>query len=614
MDINRGGRLLTRPSSDEAGFDLRFFKRFWKICRLLFPSFWSSSVWLTFFLLLLSLLEQVVIYFIGLVPSKYYKIFLDSDEDAFRKHLLYSVGLILAEAFILSTKSYVGSLLYITWRGSVCSALHKEYFKDILYYKLNVVEKTIDNPDQRITQDVDRMCSTFSLILVPIIITPFTTGYYFYQCWNVTSYLGPVSALLFFVVFTIINKILMSPVVKYFYLQQKREGDFRFHHMQIRTNSESAAFYRAGEVEKLKANQKLRNLLKAQGRLIRWEYALNYFINTADYLGSILSYIAISFPIFSGKYKNLEPSDLSALISQNGFYSIYLINCFTKLIDQSIQVTDVAGAAHRIGQLFEELGRLKDEQSEEHHYMHRSINSLRNNGVDVNPLSPNGTTAFTVNDLTYGLPKSCKVLCKNLTFQLSSGVNVLVTGDSGCGKTSLLRVLSGLWKSSSGDMSINVRLGPLGMLYLPQKPYFTDGTLREQITYPLQVSETVPEDNKVHQYLKLVDLTGLLERLGGLDVETDWNWYDEMSPGEMQRLSFVRLFFHRPPFAILDEATSQVSQDMEALLYRTCSELGITFMSIGHRSTVRPYHDMELRLEGNGSWSLSPLQVSSINR
>ncbi|KAK3802731.1 hypothetical protein RRG08_001993 [Elysia crispata] len=601
-----GGFLRANPASDEARFDLRFFKRFWRICGILFPSFNSPSVWLTIFLVLLCLLEQVVIYYVGLVPSKYSKIFLDKDKSQFFKHTLYAVGLILAEVFILSTKTYVGSVLYITWRGNLCRVLHDIYFKDILYYQLNVVDKSIDNPDQRMTQDVDRMCNTFSQVLVPIAILPFTTGYYILKCWGVTSYLGPVSNLIFFTVFTVFNKLLMSPVVKHFYKQEQREGDFRYNHMQIRMNSESAAFYRSGAVEKEKANKKLHNLLATQGKLIRREYALNFCVNAADYLGSILSYVAIAVPIFAGRYDHLSPGDLAMLIGQNGFYSIYLINCFTKLIDQSIQMTDVVGTAHRIGQLFEVLGRLNDEQSEDYRFLFGSDERPR-----TQPLQPNGrTVAFSVNDVTYGLPKSSRLLCKNLSFQLTSGTSVLVTGDSGCGKTSLLRVLSGLWPHASGNVNKNMELGPSGLLYLPQKPYFTDGTLREQVIYPLQDSEVVPDDEKIIHFLKLVGLERLLDRLGGIDAQTDWNWYDEMSPGEMQRLSFVRLFFHNPPFAILDEATSQVSEELEQLLYETCLQLGITVMSVGHRSTVRTYHSMELHLEKTGSWSLTPITSS----
>ncbi|CAG5116572.1 unnamed protein product, partial [Candidula unifasciata] len=464
-----------------AKFGILFFKRFWKLCGFLFPSWRSASVWLTLFLLLLCLLEQVVTYFIGLVPSKFYKIFTDNDESGFTSHVAYSISLIIGKAFLLSLKFFVASFLYITWRRSICYAIHNQYFSDILYYRLNVTDKTIDNPDQRITQDVDRLCRTFSLVLVPVIITPFTICYYIYKCWTVTSYLGPVSTVTFFIIFTVINKLLMSPVAKYVYLQEKMEGNFRFQHMQIRVNAESAAFYQAENTEKLKANQKLEKLLSTQGRLIAWQFALNNCINLADYFGGILSYIAISFPIFSGKYASLSPGDLTALISQYGFYSIYLVNCFTTLIDQSAQMTDVIGTAHRIGQLFEELERLKDEHGQLENCTNSSSETecLINGDVDHRSIEVK-SAAFDVHNLTYGQPKSCHILCKNLTFQLSSGINVLVTGDSGCGKTALLRILSGLWKPVSGVINKNVNLGPTGVFYLPQKPYLTDGTLREQ--------------------------------------------------------------------------------------------------------------------------------------
>ncbi|BFZ07074.1 hypothetical protein BsWGS_10113 [Bradybaena similaris] len=606
MEVNASSPR-TRPTADEAKFGIQFFKRFWKLCRFMFPSCCCPSIWLTLFLLLLCFLEQVVIYFIGLVPSKFYKIFLDKDEPGFKSHAAYSIGLIVAEAFLLSLKSYVASFLYITWRKSICSAIHNQYFSDILYYRLNVTDKTIDNPDQRITQDVDGMCKTFSLVLVPIIITPFKTCYYIYKCWTVTSYLGPVSTIVFFIIFTVINKLLMSPVSRYVYLQEKMEGNFRFQHMQIRVNAESAAFYQAEDIEKLKANQKLDKLLSTQRRLIAWQFPLNSCINVADYFGSILSYIAISFPIFSGKYDGLSPGDLSSLISQNGFYAIYLVNCFTTLIDQSAQVTNVIGTTHRIGQLFEELERLKGDELEKCVTSTPETECLINARGDYRSLEANDAAAFEVQKLTYGQPKSCNILCKNLTFQLTSGTNILVTGDSGCGKTSLLRILSGLWKPVSGIISQNVHLGPTGMFYLPQKPYFTDGTLREQIVYPLQVCDVASDDHKIEDYLKIVRLTHLLNRLGGLDAETDWNWYDQLSPGEMQRLSFVRLFFHQSPYAILDEATSQVSEEMEQQLYKTCFDLKITILSIGHRSTIRPYHEMELRILSDGQWSLSPI-------
>ncbi len=102
-------------------------------------------------------------------------------------------------------------------------------------------------------------------------------------------------------------------------------------------------------------------------------------------------------------------------------------------------------------------------------------------------------------------------------------------------------------------------------------------------------------------------MDGLLERIGGLDKAVDWNWYDVLSPGEMQRLSFIRLLYHRPTLAFLDEATSALDAEMEGLLYSAAVELNVTLVSVGHRASLRAFHQSLLYVKGDGSWTLEPL-------
>ncbi|XP_055957080.1 lysosomal cobalamin transporter ABCD4 [Patella vulgata] len=272
---------------------------------------------------------------------------------------------------------------------------------------------------------------------------------------------------------------------------------------------------------------------------------------------------------------------------------------------------------YRIGQLLETLGTLQDQQNEHYGFVQtvgedQVIPPAEEELIDASDLQ-SGTAAFRVDHLTYGPPKSSVILCRNLSFQLECGVNILVTGDSGCGKSSLLRVINRLWTSVTGHIDSFLPAEAKSILYLPQKPYFTNGSLREQIMFPLTDENFVPGDDKMYDYLDKVGLKGVVERTGGLDAGQDWNWYNELSPGEMQRLSFVRLYYHKPPFAILDEATCQVNHDMEDTLYTFCAELNIIVLSVGHRSSVRKYHDLELRLDGVGGWSLTPITDDVIN-
>ncbi|XP_048163690.1 lysosomal cobalamin transporter ABCD4 isoform X13 [Corvus hawaiiensis] len=458
-----------------------------------------------------------------------------------------------------------------------------------------------------------------------------------------TGWLGPVSIFGYFVIGTMVNKVLMSPIVSKLVQQEKLEGDFRFKHMQIRVNAEPAAFYRAGRVEHMRTDRRLQSLLKTQRELIGKELWLYIGINTFDYLGSILSYVVIAIPIFSGVYGDLSPTELSALVSKNAFVSIYLIGCFSQLIDLSSTVTDVAGYTHRIGELQEtllSLGRKKNGNYSEARTSWDLDSS--HSGEDPAPRD----TAFLLERVTLSVPSSGKLLIKDLSLKISQGNSVMIVGNTGTGKTSLLRVLGGLWESTQGSIRMLTCFGPRGVVFLPQRPFFTDGSLREQVIYPLK--EIYPlsgsaDDERIVQFLELAGLTDLLARAGGLDEQVDWNWYDILSPGEMQRLSFARLFYLQPKYAdtlgelqlicemflgdaalayrrclvargfvglmtflsVLDEATSALTEEVEHELYRLCLQLGMTLISVGHRPSLEKFHSWILKLHGEGRWELT---------
>ncbi|KAB1277858.1 ATP-binding cassette sub-family D member 4 [Camelus dromedarius] len=478
--------------------------------------------------------------------------------------------------------------------------------------------------DQRISQDVERFCRQLSSMASKLIISPFTLIYYTYQCFQSTGWLGPVSIFGYFILGTMMNKMLMGPIVAKLMQQEKLEGDFRFKHMQIRVNAEPAAFFRAGHVEHMRTDRRLQRLLQTQRELISKELWLYIGINMFDYLGGILSYVVIAIPIFSGVYGDLSPTELSSLVSKNAFVCLYLTNCFTRLIDLSTTLSDVAGYTHRIGELQETLLDMSLKSKDDDILDESEWNLDRGPGW---PEAEPTDTAFLLERVCISAPSSNKPLIKDLSLKISEGQSLLITGNTGTGKTSLLRVLGGLWASTRGSVQILTDFGPHGVLFLPQKPFFTDGTLREQVSpgptpptplgllvviYPLK--EIYPDsgstdDERIMRFLELAGLSSLVARTEGLDQQVDWNWYDVLSPGEMQRLSFARLFYLQPKYAVLDEATSALTEEVESELYRVGQQLGMTFVSVGHRRSLEKFHSLVLKLCGEGRWELTRIKM-----
>ncbi|XP_055292666.1 lysosomal cobalamin transporter ABCD4 isoform X2 [Moschus berezovskii] len=560
-------------------------------------------------LLCVALLEQLVIYRVGLIPSQYFGVLGNKDLNGFKTLTFLSVVLIVLNSVLKSFDQFTCNLLYVSWRKDLTEHLHRLYFRGRVYYTLNVLRDDVDNPDQRISQDVERFCRQLSSMASKLIISPFTLVYYTYQCFRSTGWLGPMSIFGYFILGTVVNRVLMGPIVAKLVQQEKLEGDFRFKHMQIRVNAEPAAFFRAGHVEHMRTDRRLQRLLQTQRELMSKELWLYIGINMFDYLGSILSYVVIAIPIFSGVYGDLSPAELSSLVSKNAFVCMYLISCFSQLIDLSTTLSDVAGYTHRIGELQETLLDMTPKSQDGEFLDESQWDLARGPG---GPATEPSDTAFLLERVCICAPSSHKPLINDLSLKISEGQSLLITGNTGTGKTSLLRVLGGLWASARGSVQMLVDFGPHGVLFLPQKPFFTDGTLREQVIYPLK--EIYPDsgsadDERIMRFLELAGLSSLVARTEGLDQQVDWNWYDVLSPGEMQRLSFARLFYLQPKYAVLDEATSALTEEVESELYRIGQQLGMTFISVGHRRSLEKFHSLVLRLCGDGRWELTRIKV-----
>eukprot|EP01100_Stratorugosa_tubuloviscum_P000005 TRINITY_DN0_c1_g1_i3.p1 TRINITY_DN0_c1_g1~~TRINITY_DN0_c1_g1_i3.p1 ORF type:complete len:725 (-),score=331.19 TRINITY_DN0_c1_g1_i3:237-2411(-) len=208
-----------------------------------------------------------------------------------------------------------------------------------------------------------------------------------------------------------------------------------------------------------------------------------------------------------------------------------------------------------------------------------------------------------------------RLLVKELNIKVSQGQHVMVTGPNGAGKSSLFRIIGELWPLHSG---ILVKPPIEDILFVPQKPYLVLGTLRDQIIYPhsrLQMQARGITDEDLCKLLTVVDPAGIILSNWQLDDEKDW--FLAFSGGQKQRVAMARLFYHRPHYAILDECTSAVSDEVEDTIYETCAELGVTLFTVSHRYYLRKYHNYLLKFEGReGKWEWSevPIQERRVNK
>ena len=197
---------------------------------------------------------------------------------------------------------------------------------------------------------------------------------------------------------------------------------------------------------------------------------------------------------------------------------------------------------------------------------------------------------------------------KELSFKVESGMNCLITGPNGCGKSSLFRILGDLWPLFGGKVT---KPATEHLFYVPQKPYLALGTLRDQVIYPRskrQAEAAGYSDADLLKLLKIVHLEYLVTREEqGWDMVADWS--DVLSGGEKQRVAMARLFFHKPQFAILDECTSAVSVDVEGIMYTYAKQVGITLFTVSHRQSLWKYHEWLLRFDGEGGFSFGKLNL-----
>jgi putative ATP-binding cassette transporter len=472
------------------------------------------------------------------------------------------------------------------WRRWLTSRFLDGYLKGRKYYELGS-DPEIDNPDQRISEDINTFTGrsvNFALIFLgsAMQLVAFST-----VLWSISHVLVGVLAV-YAVTGTVLALFVFgTPLIHLNFWQLRREADFRFSLMRLRENAESIAFYRGEAQERAHIDTKFDKVIHNFAKLIRKQRALNFFQRTFSQLTLVLPGVILANDVLSG---HLE---VGRAIQAAGAFTAVL-SAVGVIVDNFESLSRfVAG----IGRL-QALSKLvlpapeSDKAAAKKAAKAGAAAPAQDPRIAMRPGEHLALEALTVHP-----PQSDRVLIKELNLALKPGDALLITGDSGCGKSSLLRAIAGLWHTGSGT----IQHPPLeNFFFLPQQPYLQTGTLRSQLIYPS--TKSTLSDEQLLAILEQVHLPRLVERVGGLDAVQDWEKL--LSVGEQQRLAFGRVLVHGPSIVILDEATSALDSGNEASLYGHLRDSGTTLISIAHRAAVLRHHTHVLRLTGDGGWEV----------
>ncbi|XP_054275529.1 ATP-binding cassette sub-family D member 3 [Macrosteles quadrilineatus] len=504
--------------------------------------------------------------------------------------------------------------LKLRLRTRLTHHLYGEYLKGFTYYKMANLDTRIANADQLLTTDVEKFCDMFADLYSNICKPTLDIVIY---VWQLTASLGgttPSVMIGYLLVAGSFLTWLRRPAGRMTVTEQKLEGEFRFINSRLIANSEEIAFYNGNNREKLTvlaAFQKLTNHLR---KFLEFKALMGTIDNiVAKYFATIIGFVAVSLPFLStsGWLASSSKDQRFKQYYSSGRMLVKLAEAIGRLVLAGREMTQLAGFTARVTEL---MGVLSDINAG--HYQRTMVDN-KSNALEPAvsqpklPLIPGkGRILYQDNIIKFDkvplVTPNGDILVEELSFQVRSGMNVLVCGPNGCGKSSLFRILGELWPLFGGT----VTKPPRGKLfYIPQRPYMTLGTLRDQVIYPHTREEMLRRgktDAQLEAHLDRVQLAYLLQRDKGWDTIADW--IDVLSGGEKQRIAMARLFYHQPQFAILDECTSAVSVDVEGSMYQYCREVGITLFTVSHRRSLWKHHEYYLQMDGRGSFDFKPIE------
>ena len=487
-------------------------------------------------------------------------------------------GIIAFSLIVVAVYSlYLRQILHIKWRRWLTDRFLRDWLGNQSYYRMQLNQATTDNPDQRISDDLDRFATITLALSLGLLSSCVTLASFITILWTLSGALRiPLgagmaitipgymvfAALIYAVGGTLLTRWIGHPLIQLNFDQQRYEADFRFSMVRLRENAENVAFY-GGEGREFDTFQgRFARIVANWWGIIKRRKKLTWFTTGYSQLAIIFPFVVAAPRYFDKTIQLGGLMQISSAFNQVQDALSFIISSYTEIAEYQSVVQRLSGFRARMDDIVAE--RQSPQPIEIEH---------EGTGVEVDMLDLN-------------LPNG-ELLRSDISLAASPGEALLITGASGLGKSTLLRAISGLWPFGRG----RIRVGDGRSLFLPQRPYLPLGTLADALAYPRSAAEQ--PRGRLADALRAVGLPELVDRLG-----EEANWAQRLSIGEQQRLAFARVLLARPQIVFLDEATSALDEAAEISLYRLLREAPWqpTIVSVGHHGNLRRFHDVVVDL------------------
>jgi putative ATP-binding cassette transporter len=502
---------------------------------------------------------------------EFYNTFESKDQAEFFRQL--GTFTLLAVVYIVNAvyRVYFQQMLMIEWRTWMTERYLADWLKDRAYYRLQLLDKGTDNPDQRIADDLNAFVDltlTLALGLLSAVVTLVSFVGILWAISGAATFFGIEIpgymvwvALVYAIAGTWLTHLIGKPLVAINFNMQRVEADFRFSLVRLRENAEGVALYKgeAGEYENFRG--RFASVISVWWTKMLKQKQLGWFQSFYGQVAIIFPFVVASPRFFAGTMPLGGIFQIASAFGQVQGALSWFINAYGSFANWKATVDRLTGFTEALARAREEADRLDGDRME------------------------GEPAVLSMEGLALSLPQG-RPLLASTTLKLKQGESVLVTGPSGAGKSTLFRAIAGIWPYWKGKISL-----PKGakLLFLPQRPYLPIGRLKHAACYPAVEADIT--DEATRDALSAVGLGHLAD-----DLTRDENWAQLLSGGEQQRLAIARALLNRPDWLFMDEPTAALPDDAQAALYRLLKERlpGTTLVSIGHREGIAAFHDRRI--------------------